>query len=98
VDFEVSFAADSQKGRTRARQLSEFGILIGPIDHPRLMLEKHVQLQFAIPGEKPWSLKGFCAYVTPTAAGIRFETIPEDIKGMLSRFVNQDPLPKVSNA
>lgn len=88
VDFEVGFSAEGVKGQTRARQLSEFGMLIAPLDHPRLMLDKHVKLQFALPGAKPYEVKGFCAYVTPTAAGIRFDSLTPDIKSALVKFVN----------
>ena len=65
-------------------------MLIGPLDHPRLLLEKHVQLQFALPGHESCKMRGFCAYVTPVAAGIRFEIIPEDMKQKLARFVNEE--------
>jgi hypothetical protein len=90
VNFEVAFSADGVRGTTLAKQLSEFGMLIGPLDHPRLLLEKHIQLQFALPGSEPCKVRGFCAYVTPTSAGVRFETIPEELKQKLSRFVNED--------
>ena len=90
VNFDVAFSADSARGTTQARQLSEFGMLIGPVDHPRLLLEKHIQLTFALPGQDPCKVRGFCAYVTPVAAGIRFEMIPDDLKQKLARFVNED--------
>ena len=90
VNFDVAFSADSARGTTQARQLSEFGMLIGPVDHPRLLLEKHIQLTFALPGQDPCKVRGFCAYVTPSSAGIRFETIPDDLKQKLARFVNED--------
>jgi hypothetical protein len=90
VNFEVAFSADGAFGTTMAKQLSEFGILIGPMDHPRLLLEKHIQLQFALPGQEPSKVRGFCAYVTPIAAGIRFETVSNDLKQKLARFVNED--------
>jgi hypothetical protein len=90
VNFEVAYAAEGGKGKTQVRQLSEFGMLIGPLDHPRLLLEKHIQLHFALPGHEPCKMRGFCAYVTPVAAGIRFETIPEDMKQKLSRYVNEE--------
>jgi hypothetical protein len=90
VTFEVAYASEGVNGTTQVRQLSEFGMLIGPLDHPRLLLEKHIQLQFALPGYDPCKMRGFCAYVTPVAAGIRFETIPEDMKQRLARFVNEE--------
>jgi hypothetical protein len=90
VNFEVAFSTDGARGTTLAKQLSEFGMLIGPVDHPRLLLEKHIQLQFALPGQEPCKVRGFCAYVTPSSAGIRFETIPDELKHRLSRFVNED--------
>lgn len=90
VDFEVAYSADGVRGTSRAKQLSEFGMLLGPLDHPRLLLEKHIQLQFALPSQEPCRIRGFCAYVTPTSAGIRFETIPEDLKQRLARYVNED--------
>jgi len=90
VDFPVTFSAEGGKGTTQAKQLSEFGMLIGPLDHPRLLLEKHIQLQFALPGHEPCKIRGFCAYVTPMSAGIRFEVIPEEMKSKLSRFVNEE--------
>lgn len=66
-------------------------MLIAPLDHPRLLYEKHVQLQFSIPGgREDYRVRGFCAYVTPIAAGIRFEVIPDDLKQKLSVFVNED--------
>jgi hypothetical protein len=52
VNFEVAYASEGAKGKTQVRQLSEFGMLIGPLDHPRLLLEKHIQLQFALPGHE----------------------------------------------
>ncbi len=75
---------------TFAKELSEFGMLIGPVEHPRLLLEKHIQLQFALPGTETCKIRGFCAYVTPSAAGIRFEVIPDDLKQKLARFVNDE--------
>jgi hypothetical protein len=91
VSFDVAFAADGVKGHTQAKQLSEFGMLIAPLDHPRLLFEKHVQLHFALPGDKEnYRVRGFCAYVTPIAAGVRFESIPDDLKQKLSVFVNEE--------
>ncbi len=88
VNFPVDFAAEGIKGQTRAKQISEFGILIGPLDHPQLMSEKHVRLQFTLPTSEALDVKGYCAYVTTTSAGIRFETMNEKTKGVLGRFVN----------
>ena len=90
VGFEVAYSADGSRGATRAKQLSEFGILIGPLDHPRLLLEKHVHLEFALPGHDRCKVRGFCAYVTPNSAGVRFEVMPEDLKQRLSVFVNEE--------
>ena len=90
VNFKVAYSAEGNEGKTSVKQLSEFGMLIGPLDHPRLLLEKHIQLQFALPGQEPCKMRGFCAYVTPVAAGIRFETIPEEMKQKLTRFVNEE--------
>jgi hypothetical protein len=88
VSFEVAYSADGVKGKTQARQLSEFGILIGPLDHPRMILEKHVQLQFSLPDKQAFQMKGFCAYITTTAAGIRFDNVPEQVKIVLAKYVN----------
>ncbi len=91
MNFDVAFSADGVKGTTQAKQLSEFGMLIAPLEHPRLLYEKHVQLQFSIPGgSENYKVRGFCAYVTPIAAGIRFEVMPDDLKQKLSVFVNED--------
>ena len=97
VNFQVTFHADGTKGNTSAKQLSEFGMLIGPLDHPRLLLEKHVQLQFTLPSGDACKIRGFCAYVTPIAAGIRFETIPDDLKQKLARFVNEEAVKTASS-
>lgn len=88
VNFLVDFTADGVKGQTRAKQISEFGILIGPLDQPQLMSEKHVRLQFTLPTAEALDVKGYCAYVTTTSAGIRFETMNEKTKSVLGRFVN----------
>lgn len=90
VNFQVAFTCDGHKGTTLAKQLSEFGMLIGPLDHPKLLYEKHMQLHFALPEQEPCTLRGFCAYVTPIAAGVRFETVPDDMRQRLSKFVNED--------
>jgi hypothetical protein len=88
VSFPVEYAAEGLKGQTKAKQISEFGILIGPLDQPQLMSEKHVRLQFTLPGSETLELKGYCAYITTTSAGIRFETMNERNKSLLGRFVN----------
>lgn len=88
VDFLVDYNADGIKGQTRAKQISEFGILIGPLDQPQLMSEKHVRLQFTLPTAEALDVKGYCAYVTTTSAGIRFETMNEKTKSVLCQFVN----------
>jgi len=88
VTFLVDFTADGVKGQTRAKQISEFGILIGPLDQPQLMSEKHVKLQFTLPTSETLDVKGYCAYITTTSAGIRFETMNEKTKATLSHFVN----------
>ena len=88
VNFPVAFSAEGFKGKTLAKQISEFGVLIGPLDHPQMIMDKHVRLQFALPGCATMDLKGFCAYTTTSAAGIRFETMPEKDKSTLAKFVN----------
>jgi hypothetical protein len=91
VDFPVAYSAEGFDGQTRAKQLSEFGVLIGPLDQPQRIAERHVRLEFTLPGHEKIQLKGFCSYVTPTAAGIRFDPMPEKIKNALERFVNGLP-------
>ena len=91
MDFPVAYSAEGFNGQTRARQLSEFGMLIGPLEHPERIAERHVRLEFTVPGYEKVQLKGFCSYVTPTAAGIRFDPMPEKTKIALDRFVNGLP-------
>lgn len=88
VNFLVDFTAEGIKGQARAKQISEFGILIGPLEQPQQMSEKHVRLQFTLPSSESLDVKGYCAYVTTSAAGIRFETMNEKTKSVLSHFVN----------
>lgn len=90
VSFEVAYSAEGVKGRAPSRQLSEFGILIGPLDHPRLLMEKHIQLSFTLPDHPPFQMRGYCAYITTTAAGIRFDNVPQEIKAVLAKFVNEE--------
>lgn len=91
MDFPVTFSAEGFTGQTRARQLSEFGMLIGPLEQPQRIADRHVRLEFTLPGYPKFQLKGFCSYITPTAAGIRFDSMHEKTKGMLDRFVNGLP-------
>ncbi len=97
VDLEVSIGAAGKKHRTRAVQMSEFGMLVGPFENPAAVLAKHVELDFYLPGgkkgQKPLHLKGNVAYVAGNTAGIRFDSVPEDVKAALREFVGKETEP-----
>ena len=87
VDFPITLLWRQKEHRLKAREFSEYGILVSA-SHKE-MIGQEVQVGLALnPGESPISVDGTVVYGTDTSIGIRFKNVPSEDQQTLRAYAN----------
>ncbi len=86
MDFPVTLTWGRKHFRWRAREFSEYGILVAA--GQKDLVGEDVQIALPLEaGASPLSLTGVVAYATGTGIGIRFKNVPQEQQNALKTYV-----------
>lgn len=86
VDLKVSIRQGKQVAQGRAKQFSEYGMLVEPSEVGQA--GQRYDLSFALPGHRAhFRLKGIAVYATGKGVGIRFEHVPRETTGAFRSYI-----------
>ncbi len=86
VDFPVTLTWGRKRIRCRAREFSEFGILLTPPQ--KELVGENIQLDLTLEPPSPaLSLSGVVVYAVDKGIGVRFENVSPDQQAPLKNYV-----------
>lgn len=86
VDFPAKLVLGRKQYRCKAREFSEFGILLACDDKDLVGSDVDVDLTLES-GQSSVSLKGIVAYATESGVGVRFKNISSEHRALLKRYI-----------
>jgi hypothetical protein len=86
VDFPAKLVMGSKQIRCKAREFSEFGILLACKN--KELVGKDVAVDLALDsGQSSVSLKGVVAYATESGVGVRFKNVSAEQRSLLKAYI-----------
>lgn len=86
VDFPAKLVLGRKQYRCKAREFSEFGILLACNNKDLVGRDVGVDLTLD-PGQSFVSLKGVVAYATESAVGVRFKNLSSEQRSLLKGYI-----------
>jgi len=86
VDFPAKLTCERKQYQYRAREFSEFGILL--VSKNKELVGKDVDLELNLDSpEASFSLQGVVAYATDTGLGVRFKNLTREAQAVLRNYI-----------